>query len=90
MVNYREVEEGTGFFEFLCKSDVGFAGFDVSAGMVMAEDHGRGILLQCHLEDLFWVGDGAGEPALADAYAVDDLVAPVEEHDPEFFVGRIM
>jgi hypothetical protein len=89
VIKHRQVEHFAGLHQFLGELDVGLAGCEVTAGVVMDQNNGRSQLLERFFEDHFRVGNGAGYSPAADLPVAHYPVGPIEQDDPELFMRQI-
>lgn len=75
-----------GRLDFFCDAVVTTTGSWVARRMIVAEDDGRGQLVQCMLQYDFGINRGLRNTAMTDPYGVQYFVLIVHEYDPTFFV----
>ncbi len=68
------------------KTDVGIGGTDVSRGVVVDEDQGRGLPAQGRFQDLSRIDHGLVDDTLLHLLHVDKLILGIEINDTELLV----
>ena len=79
MIQYRDFKRFAGFQQFFGESDVVIAGLQIVGWVVVCQNKGRGVMVQCQLEDFLGINYRAGHTTPADVQLPDDFVGSVQQ-----------